>query len=84
METYNETILRYRIVRHEELPPEHKASYRLNGIDPDTLWSLVWSFETLEDAEKQLVDCNEHAASWQTYKIVDGGAAEVVERSAWF
>jgi hypothetical protein len=84
MTTYKETILRYRIVRHEELPPEHKAAYRINGIDPDTLWSLIWSFETLEAAEKQLADCNEHAASWQTYKIVDAGQAEVVERQAWF
>jgi hypothetical protein len=82
--TYQEKINRYRIIRHDELPEAHKAEYRLNGIDPDNNWSLIWSFETLEAAEKQLVDCNEHKASFQTYKLVDAGVAEVVERQAWF
>jgi len=71
-------------VKHEELPPEHKASYRINGIDPDTLWTLVWSFDDLGAAEAQLKEEQGFAAAWQTFKIVDGGQAEVVERAAWF
>lgn len=83
-DTYQETIYRYRVVRHEELPESHKAEMRINGIDPDDNWSLIWSFQTLEAAEKQLAEEQEHAASWQTYKIVDAGQTEVIERQAWF
>ena len=50
-QTYQERVGRYRIIRHEVLPAEHQASYRLRGIDPDDLWSLIWSFDTLEAAE---------------------------------
>jgi hypothetical protein len=86
--TYKETIYRYRVMKHEELPAEHKASYRLNGIDPDTLWSLVWSFETEEDAAKMLAEeietYREHGWNHVTWKMVDAGQTEVVERQAWF
>lgn len=83
-ETYKETVYRYRVVRHEELPESHKAEYRINGIDPDDLWSLVWSFQTREAAEKQLAEENSRKAKWQTWKIIDAGQDEVIERSAWF
>lgn len=83
MDTYKERVMRWRILRHEELPEAHKAAYRLNGIDPDDNWSLIWSFETEEDAKVQLADCIAHAAKWQTYKLVDGGAETVIERSVW-
>lgn len=82
--TYQERVLRYRIMRHEELPETHKAEYRLNGIDPDTVWSLIWSFETREAAEAQLADCNAHKGKWQTYKLVDAGEATTITRTAWF
>lgn len=82
--TYTETVKRYRIVRHEELPPEHKASYRLRGINPDDLWSLIWSFDTLEAAELTLAACNAKKASFQTFKLVDGGKTETFERVAYF
>ena len=81
---YQERILRYRIVRHEDLPDEHKAQYRLRGIDPDDLWSLIWSFETLEAAQEQLAEENSRKSRFQTYKIVDAGKEEVVEREEWF
>jgi hypothetical protein len=82
--TYQERVGRYRILKHEELPEAHKAEYRINGIDPDTLWTLVWSFDTLEAAEEMLKEEQGFAASWQTYKLVDGGQAEVIERVSWF
>ena len=83
-ETYQERINRWRIVCHEELPEAHKAEYRLHGVNPDEIWKLIWSFETEEAAKEQLQHCIEHAASWQTYKLVDGGKTEFVERKAWF
>jgi hypothetical protein len=83
MQTYKETILRYRIVRHEELPEAHKAEYRLMGINPDDNWSLIWSFSTEESALKCLEECREDAASFQTYKMIDAGAPEIVERQIW-
>ena len=83
MPTYTEKVNRYRIIRHDELPEEHKAAYRLNGIDPDDNWSLIWSFETEEAAIKCLADCNADKAKWQTYKMVDAGKAEFFERSMW-
>lgn len=81
---YQERILRYRIIRHDELPESHKAEYRLHGINPDDNWTLVWSFETLEAAEKQLANENSKKAWFQTFKIVDAGQEEVVEREMWF
>ena len=83
MDTYKERINRFRIVRHDELPAAHKAEYRLNGIDPDTLWTLVWSFNEEADALDQLMECNATKASWQTFKMVDAGQAVEVERIAW-
>lgn len=83
-ETYQERINRFRIIRHEELPPEHKAQMRLNGMDPDEHWSLIWSFETKEAADEQLAQCIADAASFQTYRLVDAGKAETITRQTWF
>lgn len=82
-QTYKERVNRWRILRHEELPEAHKAEYRLSGIDPDDIWSLIWSFEDEEPAKKQLAACIADARSYQTYKLVDGGAATEIERSIW-
>lgn len=84
METYQERVGRYRIVRHEELPPAHKAEYRLNGIDPDTLWSLIWSFDDEQSANEQLAFCIQHQPDYATHKIVDAGETTYIERTAWF
>lgn len=84
METYQERVGRYRILRHEELPPEHKASYRLNGIDPDTLWTLVWSFDDEAAAREQLAFCIEHQPSYATHILKDNGEPSFIERTAWF
>jgi hypothetical protein len=53
-------------------------------MDPDDMWSLIWSFDTIEAAEKCLVDCNEHKASFQTYALKDAGQEEFIERHGWF
>ncbi len=84
MSTYQERIARYRIVRHSEESEERKAILRLHGIDPDDRWELIWSFPNKADAEKQLVRCKDYAAEWETYKLVDAGQEEVIERQAWF
>jgi len=82
--TYKETVYRYRVVKHEELPEEHKAEYRLNGIDPDDNWTLVWSFKDKQDAIAQLMSCRDEAPWWQTFKMVDAGKDEEIERTSWF
>ena len=83
MNTYTETVYQYRILRHEELPEEHKAYYRSRGINPDHNWSLIWSFKTFEDAMKQLGKLQEKAPSFYTYKVVDAGQTETIEREIW-
>jgi hypothetical protein len=81
--THKERVARYRLVRHRELPPEHKAEYLRDGINPDDMWSLVWSFTTLEAAEKQLAV--EESEKWptETWKIIDNGTESVIERPIW-
>ena len=81
--TYKEVVYRYRLLRHDDLPEEHKAAYRQRGIDPDDLWSLVWSFRDEETAVRLLEEERKRAASFQTWKLVDAGADEVIERQAW-
>jgi hypothetical protein len=82
-ETYKERVNRWRIMRHEELPEAHKAEYRLSGINPHDLWSLIWSFETEAAAVEMLAICNADKAKWQSFKLVDGGEAIEIERSVW-
>lgn len=82
-QTYKETVYRFRIYRHDELPEAHKAEYRACGVDPDELWSLIWSFKNREDAERRLAACIEDAASWQTFKLVDGGEDIELDRPLW-
>lgn len=82
MQTYNETVHRFRILCHEELPEEHKASYRADGIDPDDLWSLVWSFKDKRDAISELENLRQESAWFQTYKLVDAGKETTIERWA--
>ncbi len=53
-ETYVEKINRYVVEYLEDLPREHKAQMRLNGIDPDNYWQLSWSFETEEAAVEKM------------------------------
>ena len=82
-QTYSETVLRYRVMRHEGLPEAHKEAYRAEGIDPDDLWSLIWSFSDLHAAETCLAQEKADAPSIWTYKLVDAGGPTVIERSIW-
>jgi hypothetical protein len=81
--TYDETVYRFRILAHDDLPEGHKAEYRAAGIDPDTIWRLVYSFMTQGGAEACLADVRAAAPAWRTYKLVDAGEATVVTRQAW-
>jgi hypothetical protein len=83
MTTYTETVLRYQIQRHDELPEEHKAALRERGIDPDERWLLIYSFDKLEDAEIALTAEREDACSWETFRLVDAGEAQQIERFSW-
>lgn len=81
--TYKERVNRWRIIRHEDLPERHKAAYRAEEINPDDRWSLVWSFETEADAIEMLATLNAEKPEYYTYRLVDGGKAEEIERSNW-
>ena len=83
METYTETVNRYRILRHEELPEEHKQCYRDAGIDPDDNWSLSWSFKDEASALEQLEALRADAPAFWTYSLSDAGEATTIERPAW-
>lgn len=86
MNTYFENVYRYRILRHEDLPERHKAAYRLNGINPENLWNLIWSFKDEADALRVLAEYNTdpEKPKFFTYKMVDAGQDETIERQAWF
>ncbi|MGW8177537.1 MAG: hypothetical protein ACWGQW_01910 [bacterium] len=81
--TYTETVLRYRVMRHDDLPEAHKEAYRAEGINPDEIWSLIFSCPTLQGAEEMKGLLEQDAASWQTFKVVDGGEATTIERPIW-
>ena len=81
MDTYKEPIYRYRIVRHDNLPEAHKQAYLAEGIDPDNLWSLIWSFKDKEVAKKHLNECETSKENWETFKLVDSGVeVEYIDR----
>lgn len=79
-----ETVYRYRILRHDEMPESRKAEYRALGINPDNNWSLIWSFYDRKDAEDQLLKCKNNAYVWETYKLVDAGQTDKIASSVWF
>ncbi len=92
-ETYVEIINRFVVEYHEDLPTEHKAQMRLNGIDPDNHWNLTWSFEKEEDAIAQ----KEADENWYTdfcmkngylirkeFRVRDLGAPVEVKRTVMF
>lgn len=86
---YEERVLRYRVLRRMNLHPEKEreriASLLLHGIDPRDNWELVWSFETLEAAEKQAASEREY---WKepnyTIAVKDAGGETVFKRSGFF
>jgi hypothetical protein len=81
--TYTETIERFHIVKHDEMPEEHKAAMRAEGIDPDNFWTIAASAPTLAVAESTLAFCKASGFRWSTYKIVDHGEAKQIERPIW-
>ena len=81
--TYTETIHRYRILQHDEMPEEHKQAMRAEGIDPDNHWTIYASVAYEADAKHALKQIEAQAASWQTYRIKDHGEAIEIERPIW-
>lgn len=82
--TYTERVGRYRILRNEEPPAEHKAylEYKYGERWEDS-WGLIWSFDDADAAEKCLTECVADAPKYWTYKLVDNGEASVIERPIW-
>jgi hypothetical protein len=83
METYTETVLRYRVMRHTKYPKAHEAEMRIKGMDPDNMWALVWSFNDLADAEETLRIEKANAMSYETWKVVDGGEDITIDRPVY-
>lgn len=83
MNTYNETVYRFRIMRHDELPEAHKTALRERGIDPDDRWSLIYSFKHAADAAEELTRCEADAADWETYRLVDALEDTIIERPVY-
>lgn len=92
-ETYIEHINQFVVEYHDELPAEHKAQMRINGIDPDNHWQLMWSFEDYASAAKQCEEettwynnfCTSHGyTSTKKYRVRDLGAPVEIERVVMF
>lgn len=92
-ETYTETVYRFIVEYHEELPAEHQAQMRLNGIDPDNYWNLKWSFQEEKDAQNQLEKEIEQYAEIcakfgfdgkKTFRVRDLGETQYITRSVMF
>jgi len=79
-DTYKELVYRYRVVRHEELPEEHKSILRGAGINPDDKWDLVCSFREKEDARRCIWQEQATAGRFQTYALIDEGHSTRIDR----
>lgn len=83
MQTYQERVGRYVILKHVVLPAEHQAEYRSKGIDPDTIWSLYYSTNNEADCIEVLKEAREDARWHTTYKMEDRGAPSTIERPVY-
>ena len=79
---YTETVFRYTVQVVADLPEEHKAHYRAEGIDPENNWSLRASFLKREDAQKHLDRVNEEKFILKS-KIHDFGETQHIQRPFW-
>lgn len=84
MSKHTETILRYQIQRHDELPETHKEALRARDIDPDTRWSLIYSMNNEAEAYQLLGELEDESADWETYRVVDAGETQHIECETWF
>lgn len=80
---YTEQVYRYQILAHDELPEAHKQAYLADGINPDDIWSLIFSSQKLDSAEKSLQDLENSAPSWRVYKLVDAGKTTYIDRPVY-
>ena len=84
--TYEEPIGRYRLFRNDNMLGERGKQVRAEGIDPETCWQLVWSFNELEDAAMKLAKESMRSGAYSLWKMVDAGedAPKTVTRTALF
>lgn len=90
MSGYKEKINQFVVECHELMDDRARAECLINGIDPDNLWSLKYSFTTLAGAELQLQMCEEAHHEfctifgynpWKQFRIRDLGTPVEIERS---
>lgn len=92
-EFYIERVNRFVVEYLEDLPAEHKAQMRLNGIDPDNHWQLKWSFEEEADAVAQMKKDEEWYTNFclergylirKEFRVRDLGAPIEIKRTVMF
>ena len=75
MQTYNEQVLRFRVLK--QLCDEER--------NPLGYWTLVYSTDTLADAEEMKAEQEERWGDLgDKFKVVDAGATEYMERTLSF
>jgi hypothetical protein len=86
-ETYEEPIGRFVVEKLENYAglPQHRAEMRLNGMDPDTNWLLVWSFENADRAMEKAEEERERDSLNRLWRWRDRGenAPRTITRTAW-
>ena len=80
MQPITETIYRFRAEYHDDLPEGHKAAYLAKGIDPDNIWNLSASFETLQDACDYMTE-EVDQISFRTWRITDKKRTVQIQRN---
>jgi hypothetical protein len=87
-QTYEEPIGRYVVEKLENYAslPQHRASLRINGIDPDENWLLVWSFDNKDLAVIEAFESEERDTLKRKWRWRDRGenAPRTITRTAWF
>ena len=76
------SVNRFTIERHDELPESYKQAHRDSGVDPDTIWTLVWSFTSAAAAIECLNESVQDAGAHQTFRLVDQGISPAVTQAA--
>ena len=80
---YMEKINRWVVEKMAiKLDDQYRAEMRINGLDPDDHWTLVWSFETKYPAYRQMW-ADQKRSTLYRYRVRDLGEAQEVRRAIW-
>jgi hypothetical protein len=78
-------IGRFRVMKHETFSPETQAEFRAAGIDPDTLYTVAYSYDDDASAMARLaVENLRNRNPFIAYRFYDAGEDEVIATSLGF